>query len=297
MHRYKMKPFKNFPQTVIPGDLICPIFDVDDDNKQEVVIRFLTGTGCKQENFRVNGKNVDIIVATLKGSVSVEEVPADIIEDDDQEDSENTTFVESHETTGGDASSGNSRVIKSFKVSVSNPSKFASKYVDDQFVNNLPQEGDIVLARVTRISLQRITVEILAVENSPLPIDSGVGSNGTGIIAAAGGSGASTFSVSQVSADLGETFRGIIRSQDVRATDRDRVKVMESFKPGDIIRAQVLSLGDGTHYYLTTARNDLGVVFAKSSNGAGEQMYAIDWQTMISPKTGVAEKRKCAKPF
>ena len=171
------------------------------------------------------------------------------------------------------------------------------KRQNNDFANNLPKEGDIVLTRVTRLSLQRANVEILAVEYKPSPIDSGVGSNGTGIVAAGGGSGAATFSVSQASSDLGETFRGIIRSQDVRSTDRDRVKVIECFKPGDIVRAQVLSLGDGTNYYLTTARNDLGVVFARAANGAGGLMYATDWQMMTSPATGTTEKRKCAKPF
>lgn len=169
--------------------------------------------------------------------------------------------------------------------------------MDDNFANNLPKEGDIVLTRVTRISLQRANVEILAVENANVPVDSGVGSNGSGIVAAGGGSGAATFSVSQVSSDLGETFRGLIRSQDVRATERDRVKIMDCFKPGDIVRAQVLSLGDGTNYYLTTARNDLGVVFARAANGAGGLMYATDWQTMTVPSTGLTEKRKCAKPL
>ncbi|CDO94107.1 unnamed protein product [Kluyveromyces dobzhanskii CBS 2104] len=263
---------------------------------ETITSKHKTGTGCKQEQFKVERTTIDALVATLKGSVSVKELPTDTTNIAKDEESENSE-VDHQDSTEANESSGNGRIVKRFTVSVSNPSKLSSTFVDDQFINNLPQEGDIVLARVTRISLQRVTVEILAVENTPLPIDSGVGTNGTGIIAACGGSGASNFSVSQASADLGETFRGIIRSQDVRATDRDKVKVMESYKPGDIIRAQVLSLGDGTHYYLTTARNDFGVVFAKSFNGAGEQMYAIDWQTMISANTGVSEKRKCAKPF
>jgi exosome complex component CSL4 len=67
------------------------------------------------------------------------------------------------------------------------------------------------------------------------------------------------------------------------------------FKPGDIVRATVLSLGDGNNYYLSTARNDLGVVFAKSA--AGQQMYALDWETMKCSVTGKTESRKCAKPF
>jgi exosome complex RNA-binding protein Csl4 len=36
-------------------------------------------------------------------------------------------------------------------------------------------------------------------------------------------------------------WQGVIRVQDVRATEKDKVKIYESFKPGDIVRAQVVS--------------------------------------------------------
>ena len=65
---------------------------------------------------------------------------------------------------------------------------------------------------------------------------------------------------------------------DVRATEKDRVKIYSSFRPGDIIRAEVvqsslleagdsdrkISLGDQQSYYLSTAKNELGVLFARS---------------------------------
>lgn len=46
---------------------------------------------------------------------------------------------------------------------------------------------------------------------------------------------------------VGETvlqteWQGVIRVQDVRATEKDKVKIHESFKPGDIVRAQVVRL-------------------------------------------------------
>ena len=44
-------------------------------------------------------------------------------------------------------------------------------------------------------------------------------------------------------------------------------------------------------------KNELGVVFAKSENGAGDLMYPIDWQNMIDINSGVIEKRKNANPF
>lgn len=41
----------------------------------------------------------------------------------------------------------------------------------------------------------------------------------------------------------------------------------DCFRPGDVVRAKVLSLGDARSYYLTTAANSLGVVHAKSLAG------------------------------
>jgi exosome complex component CSL4 len=68
-----------------------------------------------------------------------------------------------------------------------------------------------------------------------------------------------------------------------------------------------ISLGDQQSYYLSTARNELGVLFATSQgiNGykvhadslAGELMYPISWREMKCPKTGEVEERKTAKPI
>lgn len=292
----------NFPETVFPGQLICPEYDTERQNDVDVVYRYICGHGTKLLDYKYNGMSIKAITATLLGDVSVEEVKEGTQDDESESNGEETEKDKeidndsNNEETPTDSKI--DRIVKTVKVSVIQETKSSKKsLVDDNFANNLPKEGDIVLTRVTRISLQRANVEILAVENANVPVDSGVGSNGSGIVAAGGGSGAATFSVSQVSSDLGETFRGLIRSQDVRATERDRVKIMDCFKPGDIVRAQVLSLGDGTNYYLTTARNDLGVVFARAANGAGGLMYATDWQTMTVPSTGLTEKRKCAKPL
>jgi len=64
-----------------------------------------------------------------------------------------------------------------------------------------------------------------------------------------------------------EPFRGVIRVQDIRATEKDKVQINKSFRPGDVVLAQVISLGDARSYYLSTARNELGVVFAESEAG------------------------------
>lgn len=276
------------PENVFPGQLICPEFAVKQQEKSDIVYKLVSGQGTQLQEYQYEGNTIKAIASTLVGSVAfnaVQSPPSDA-----EEDSSAEKQVEETDTRN--------RTVVTIEVSVlQKNSKFEKSNVNDDFANNLPKEGDIVLTRVTRISQQRANVEILAVENQPVPIDSGVGSNGSGIVAAQGGSGAATFSISLASSDLGETFKGLIRSQDVRATERDTVKIIDCFKPGDIVRAQVLSLGDGTNYYLTTARNDLGVVFARAFNGCGGLMYAVDWQTMVAPSTGETEKRKCASAF
>jgi exosome complex component CSL4 len=92
---------------------------------------------------------------------------------------------------------------------------------------------------------------------------------------------------------LQDTFNGIIRTQDVRATEVDKVEIYKSFRPGDIVRAEVISLGDSRSYFLSTAKNELGVVFATSISGA--TMIPVSWNQMQCPKTKQYEARKVAK--
>ena len=64
-----------------------------------------------------------------------------------------------------------------------------------------------MLARVTRIAARQATVAILAVGDRA----------------------------------CAEEAQGLIRVQDVRATEKDRVQVAGSFRPGDVVRAVVVS--------------------------------------------------------
>ncbi|KAI0106471.1 hypothetical protein GGR51DRAFT_559891 [Nemania sp. FL0031] len=125
----------------------------------------------------------------------------------------------------------------------------------------LPEVGNVVLCRVTRITPREATVAILVV--------------GDAVLAA--------------------QWQGVVRVQDVRATEKDRVKIYESFRPGDIVRAQVISLGDQANYYLSTANNELGVIMATSE--AGNTMFPVSWKEYKDPETGLSESRKVAKPF
>ncbi|OBT60491.1 hypothetical protein VE03_10084 [Pseudogymnoascus sp. 23342-1-I1] len=125
----------------------------------------------------------------------------------------------------------------------------------------IPEVGSIVLCRVTRITARQASVAILVVGET-----------------------------------VGEgEWQGVVRVQDVRATEKDRVKIAESFRPGDVVRAIVISLGDQSNYYLSTARNDLGVLMATSD--AGNAMHPVSWREYRDPVTGTSELRKVAKPF
>jgi exosome complex component CSL4 len=70
----------------------------------------------------------------------------------------------------------------------------------------LPEVGSTVLCKVTRITPRQASVAILVVGETVLD---------------------------------GE-WAGVIRVQDVRATEKDRVKIFESFRPGDVVRATVV---------------------------------------------------------
>lgn len=56
-----------------------------------------------------------------------------------------------------------------------------------------------------------------------------------------------------------------------------------------------ISLGDQSNYYLTTAKNELGVIMAKSEYR--NTMYPISWKEFKDPVTGETETRKVAKPL
>src|SRR5688572_23078745 len=70
----------------------------------------------------------------------------------------------------------------------------------------LPDVNNIVLARVLRLMPRQAIVTIQQVGETVLQTE----------------------------------WQGVIRVQDVRATEKDKVKIHESFKPGDIVRAQVV---------------------------------------------------------
>lgn len=288
-------------EIAVPGQYITPLYKTGNDN---LIHKFIAGRGTMISPISAleeqGTSEVLVIVATLLGRIKIKEI-------DDLPKNEQQPEVKSEDTA-----------VKSYLVTVTPKASSYQKFHEEVEGNeaqdeenisiNLPREGDIVLARVMRLNNKQASCEILTVENyGNVGIDSGLGANGESShksVSVSGGSQSlhnySTVAslnslINATSTDLGETFKGIIRVQDIRLTERDKVKIIDSFRPGDIVRAQIISLGDGSNYYLSTARNDLGVVYAKSEGGAGDLMFAIDWQTMVCPLTGIIEKRKCAK--
>ena len=85
-----------------------------------------------------------------------------------------------------------------------------------------------------------------------------------------------------------------LRLQDVRATEIDKLVMSDCFRPGDIVRAEVLSLGDARSYYLSTAKNEFGVVYAKGAS-SGLPLVPISWEEMQDPETQAVERRKIAR--
>jgi exosome complex component CSL4 len=103
--------------------------------------------------------------------------------------------------------------------------------------------GDRVLCRVLRTTLNQANVEIISVGDRA----------------------------------LSQFPKGIIRREDIRLSDIDSVVVHECFRPGDIVIAAVISLGDSRQYYLSTADADLGVRFAKSQN-SDKLLVPVSWK-------------------
>lgn len=70
----------------------------------------------------------------------------------------------------------------------------------------------------------------------------------------------------------------------------------ESYKPGDYLKAKIISLGDSLrNLYLTTAGEDLGVLVAKNEK-TDNLMLPFDWDNMVDPGNSEFEKRKVARP-
>ena len=92
-----------------------------------------------------------------------------------------------------------------------------------------------------------------------------------------------------------ESAPATLRREDVRGWQTASVVIHEAFRVGDVVRARVISVGDRQGYYLSTARNELGVLFAKGERGG--KLEAVSWTEMREPGAEQGEVRKVAKPI
>lgn len=133
-------------------------------------------------------------------------------------------------------------------------------------VQTVPGIGEVVLGRVVKLNAKYAGVEILGL--------------------AAG------------NVALMEPVKGTIRSQDIYPHDElDQPPVQQSFRPGDLVRARVIGIGDTSAGLLlsTGVGEDLGVVYGRSA-AAGAPLLPSAWNEMTCSRTGLKERRKCAKP-
>ncbi|WVW84441.1 hypothetical protein I302_106475 [Kwoniella bestiolae CBS 10118] len=126
-----------------------------------------------------------------------------------------------------------------------------------------PEVGSIVIGTISRLTTQQAHLTLTTSNDRPLP-------------------------------ETSEEFQGVIRIGDIRLTERDKIKMGDCFRLGDLVKARVLSLGDARSYYLSTAANELGVMYAVSE--AGNPLLPVSYQEMEDELTGRREKRKVAKP-
>ena len=125
----------------------------------------------------------------------------------------------------------------------------------------IPRRGQSVIARVQKINQgDRVDCEILMVEGDLLQ----------------------------------SPFKGVIRLHDIREFDVDNLEILNCFRPGDVIKAHVLSLGDSRSVYLSTYGEQFGVIMATSLEGGS--LTAVSFEMMVCQKTGKKEFRKVAKP-
>jgi exosome complex RNA-binding protein Csl4 len=100
---------------------------------------------------------------------------------------------------------------------------------------------------------------------------------------------------------LNRPLRGILRKEDVRATDIDRVEMYKNYRPNDVILAKIIPQIELHTYSLSTAENELGCVVATArlatsiNNCSPTPMVPVSWNWFQCPVTLTKEPRKVAK--
>uniref|UniRef100_A0A914XQL4 Exosome complex component N-terminal domain-containing protein n=1 Tax=Panagrolaimus superbus TaxID=310955 RepID=A0A914XQL4_9BILA len=124
----------------------------------------------------------------------------------------------------------------------------------------MPVIGTVVTARIVSITTKLAKCSIFCVQDCILPVE----------------------------------FSSTLRKEDMLESEYNKRGLWEYVKPGDIILARVLGMGDvQTSYLLSIAENELGVTTACGENG--ETMIPKDLHTVFSAKSGYEESRKVAQ--
>lgn len=191
-------------------------------------------------------------------------VPGQVIGSSEEFESGNGTFVRGSEVLSSLAGKVSFLPAQSTSSEGSSSSSDSKKLVAQVINANakptiVPKEKSVVLAQVTKVTPRFAQLAIVNVDE----------------------------------VTLNEYFPGTIRSTDIQTIEGEAVEVYRSFRPGDLVRAEVLSLGDSRTYYLTTAKPEYGVVLAKSISG--HTMEAISNKLMQCPVSKTKEYRKVAK--
>lgn len=157
--------------------------------------------------------------------------------------------------------------------------------------NTLPAVDSIILGRVTRVQKRQATLSILLVLDDLQQSSLDMTAEDINTLISASSDPANT------SVNTGDDmrFQALIRKEDVRAVEKDRVVMDEMFRVGDIVRASVISMGDQSFFYATTARNELGVIMGRGEGGG--MLVPVSWREMMEVESGRREGRKVAKPF
>lgn len=126
----------------------------------------------------------------------------------------------------------------------------------------VPSVGSIVTGRISRITAGQANLDIVCCSETVLP----------------------------------QSAPGIIRVEDVfpATVDHTAVQMSNCFRPGDIVKARLTSIGDSKQYWLSTAEPTLGVAWARDSKG--DVMLPVAWDEVASPATGSKQSRKAARP-
>ena len=96
----------------------------------------------------------------------------------------------------------------------------------------------------------------------------------------------------------------LIQPTHLRQLQTPAIPIHDLVRAGDVVKARVLAVGDGSQYYLSLAGTENGVVMARGEGGGngdgdgegGGWMAASSWREMRDGRTGRVEGRKVARP-